>query len=573
MPTPFLPSDTMRVLLVDPDGVPYDIAGIIGMGEFFPSDTARVVLVDADGNPYKATGGGGSGPTIQVEGVNTSDQTLANFVAGANVTITNPSGGIIQIASTGGGGTGTVTQVDTANGITGGPITTTGTISGINAAADGSTKGVAAFTASDFNSASGVISIDYANGQKATSLQPGFLTAADWSTFNGKQAAGNYITALTSDVTASGPGSAAATIANNAVTTVKINNTAVTLAKIQNATANSKLLGSGAAGSGASYSELTLGTNLSMSGTTLNASGGGGATFFNPPGLRLTTVTGVPVPTTGALSGSGTLFYTPYLSGNIWYYDGAAWQVETIAEQSASVTGLTAAKIYDVFYLHGTGIVFSSAWTNDTTRADALGTQDGVTVLSSDHTKLWIGTIRVITITGTVNVVDYSGGVNTQEGGKRFCWNAFNQVRRPMVVIDTTDSWNYTTNAVREANGASTNLVEYVTGDAGSSLEAIVRGVVYIGSNSARAAKVGVGIDSVSAFSGLVQGGYNTDTTGAGGSPANLYAPVTGGYSGQPGLGRHQLVWLENGADGTCTFLGDNGGDGQQTGLQATVWA
>lgn len=52
---------------------------------------------------------------------------------------------------------------------------------------------------------------------------------------------------------------------------------AVTLAKIQNAAANSKILCSGASGSGASYSECTLGTNLSMSGTTINAAGGSGS--------------------------------------------------------------------------------------------------------------------------------------------------------------------------------------------------------------------------------------------------------------------------------------------------------
>jgi len=60
-------------------------------------------------------------------------------------------------------------------------------------------------------------------------------------------------------------------IANNAVTTAKIANSNVTLAKIANAAANSKIIGSGASGSGSSYSELALGTNLSMSGTTLNA--------------------------------------------------------------------------------------------------------------------------------------------------------------------------------------------------------------------------------------------------------------------------------------------------------------
>lgn len=58
-----------------------------------------------------------------------------------------------------------------------------------DAAADGSTKGVSAFTAADFNDASGVISIDYANGTAASAGAKGFLTAADWSTFNGKQAA------------------------------------------------------------------------------------------------------------------------------------------------------------------------------------------------------------------------------------------------------------------------------------------------------------------------------------------------------------------------------------------------
>lgn len=47
----------------------------------------------------------------------------------------------------------------------------------------------------------------------ATASLTGVLSSTDWSTFNSKQAAGNYITALTGDGTASGPGSVALTLA------------------------------------------------------------------------------------------------------------------------------------------------------------------------------------------------------------------------------------------------------------------------------------------------------------------------------------------------------------------------
>lgn len=55
-----------------------------------------------------------------------------------------------------------------------------------DAVADGATKGISTFTASDFNSAAGIISLDYTNGQAAGAGAKGFLTAADWTTFNGK---------------------------------------------------------------------------------------------------------------------------------------------------------------------------------------------------------------------------------------------------------------------------------------------------------------------------------------------------------------------------------------------------
>lgn len=55
-----------------------------------------------------------------------------------------------------------------------------------NAAADAATKGAASFETNDFNSTTGNISLDYANGQEASAVQDGFLSSADWTTFNGK---------------------------------------------------------------------------------------------------------------------------------------------------------------------------------------------------------------------------------------------------------------------------------------------------------------------------------------------------------------------------------------------------
>lgn len=70
---------------------------------------------------------------------------------------------------------------------------------------------------------SGDVTIGIANGlslvnqalslDTASAESTGSLTAIDWSTFNGKQDAGNYITELTGDVTATGPDSTAATLA------------------------------------------------------------------------------------------------------------------------------------------------------------------------------------------------------------------------------------------------------------------------------------------------------------------------------------------------------------------------
>jgi len=69
---------------------------------------------------------------------------------------------------------------------------------------------------------------------KSTTTTNGYLSSTDFTTFNDKQVAGNYVTTLSGDVTSSGfaAGTVTATIANNAVTTAKINDAAITAAKL-----------------------------------------------------------------------------------------------------------------------------------------------------------------------------------------------------------------------------------------------------------------------------------------------------------------------------------------------------
>jgi len=66
--------------------------------------------------------------------------------------------------------------------------------------------------------------------------------------------------------------------ASKLVDTADINADQVTFAKIQNASGESLLVGRGAGGGVGDLQEIALGTNLSMSGATLNASGGGAPT-------------------------------------------------------------------------------------------------------------------------------------------------------------------------------------------------------------------------------------------------------------------------------------------------------
>jgi hypothetical protein len=96
--------------------------------------------------------------------------------------------------------------------------------------------------------------------QAASGSQAGCLSSTDWTTFNNKQASGSYITALTGDVTASGPESSAATLA-----TVNNSPGSYTYASL---TVNGKGLVT-AASSGTAPTTYTFADSVSNSGGTV----------------------------------------------------------------------------------------------------------------------------------------------------------------------------------------------------------------------------------------------------------------------------------------------------------------
>lgn len=282
------------------------------------------------------------------------------------------------------------------------------------------------------------------------------------------------------------------------------------------------------------------------------------------PGGRLTLTTGVPV-TTSDVTGATNVYYTPHVNNIITLWDGNRWQPVAFAEVTQALGTLTSGKNYDVFGYLSSGALATEmlVWTNDTTRATAVTLQDGRYCKSGDKTRLYLGTFRT---TGTTTTEDSLGGTTTQVGGKRFLWNMYNRVRRPMTVLDiSSGGWTYSTDTIRQANGASGNKVEMVLGMVSSAF-ADVRCGVYAVSNSARAVKVGIGVNSTTAFSGVVIGSYNS---GGGG----LYMSPNGEWYGHLAEGYNYLAWCEKGPDGTCNYQGGGSGDSIQSGLNAEIWA
>lgn len=272
--------------------------------------------------------------------------------------------------------------------------------------------------------------------------------------------------------------------------------------------------------------------------------------------LRLSLTTAVPV-TTADVTGATTVYLVPYKGTKISLYDGTRWTTRTTAQISLALGTLTSGRPYDIYCYDnaGTPTLEFTAWTNDTTRATALTYQDGVLVKTGALTRRYLGTFYTTSTTQTED-----------SATKRFLWNYYHRVARPMRVTDTTDSWTYTLAAFRQARASSANQLDMVIGVAEDTVTAEVLGLA-INSVGSVAATVAIGLDSTTALNGAV-------ALMSFAIPSTAVTACHSRFNQAVAAGRHYLAWLEySAATGVTTWYGDGGTGTVQAGMFGTVWA
>jgi hypothetical protein len=263
---------------------------------------------------------------------------------------------------------------------------------------------------------------------------------------------------------------------------------------------------------------------------------------------RLTLTTGVPV-TTASVTAAGMIYFTPYIGNKVSIYNGSAWENFNLTEISLALT-LTDAKNYDVFVYDNAGTLtleLSAAWTNDTTRADAIVLQDGVYVKSAATTRRYLGTIR-------------ASGTDTTEDSvtKRFVWNYKQRVSRAMLKYDT--NYTYTTAALRYCNNDANNALFFVRGLDEDMVHAVFAPGQWATSTIGTSFRIG--LDSTTAPAGAGGLGGNL------GLLANQQMYSVSQYAGYPGLGYHFLAMTEYGGTGLTVYIAVQSG-----GIAARVMA
>lgn len=296
---------------------------------------------------------------------------------------------------------------------------------------------------------------------------------------------------------------------------------------------------------GTALNNPILGGFTATEGPAGPSGSGGGSVLNTIINGRLTLTSATPV-TTSDVTGASTIYFTPYRGGNVSLYNGTSWQSHTLTEVSLALSGLTSGKNYDVFLYNNSGTLtleLSAAWTNDTTRADAIALQNGVVIKSGFSTRRLVGTIRT---TGTTTT--------ESSRAKRFVSNLYNEVELSLFACpgyndnNTATNLSITSSSYDRVNGGTNDLVEFV------SCESREFHIAYKGSILAPAVNsinVGIGLDSITNAS--VNDGTIDSVNGS-----NFSMP----YDAYISAGYHYIQQLAtvSGGTGTIRVDGDRNG-------------
>lgn len=293
-----------------------------------------------------------------------------------------------------------------------------------------------------------------------------------------------------------------------------------------------------------------------------------------PSGFRLSLTTALAV-TTADVTAAATLYMTPYCGNWVYIFDGTGFARYTAAELSLSLDSNSghagyhqSGKNFDAFAFVASGAVdigTGPAWSSDTARGTGAATTElelynGVYV-NKNAITLRFGAASGDTVSVAARQATYIGSFRCTADGqtedslaKRFVFNAHNRLCRLMRVNDTTNTWTYTTDTYRQANGSAANQLDFLIGLSETGVGAQVR-ARYQNSTTSVECYCAIGLDGTSGPANDC--GYARAVNYG----ANLPTMLSADYKGYPGLGRHYLAWLErSAATGTGTWYGDNGG-------------
>lgn len=251
---------------------------------------------------------------------------------------------------------------------------------------------------------------------------------------------------------------------------------------------------------------------------------------------RLTLTTGLPV-TTSDVTAATTVYFTPFRGNRISLYSGSNWQLLSFSEISVAVPAI-ATRPFDIFAYNNGGTVAleATSWTDDSTRATALTTQDGVYVKTGATTRRYLGTGRSV-----------ASGQTEDSVVRRFLWNYYNRASRLLQVFGSGADYSYGTSSWRAQNGDTNTKVEIMTGVAETRLQITGR-LIFRNSGAA------------SPYIGICEGAgiSNCNSAIIGYSNSTIYAQVHTDLQKTPAAGYHSYTLVEYGIPNSI-FYGASG--------------